>query len=324
VYLPGPMLGGGTPLDLMDRGGKTTPLRTTPANWFNPVFAPDGSRLALNIREGSSDIWVYEWGRGALTRVTFDPVGATKPVWSPDGRHIVFASARADKVTGNLYLQRADGTGEAQRLTESKNPQAPASWHPSGRFLAFEETTSSANAKTNIDVMILPLEGDDGAGWKPGRPTVYLNSPAIEAGPMFSPDGRWLAYTSTESGQLEVYVRPFPGPGGKRQVSTGGGRHAVWSRVSHELFYGQGDNGQIMVATFKVEGDSFRSEKPRLWSEGRYQTRGASRMFDLHPDGERFVLAAAPQTPGGAKQDKVVFISNFFDELRRIAPATTR
>ena len=172
--------------------------------------------------------------------------------------------------------------------------------------------------------MILPLEGDDGAGWKPGRPTVYLNSPATEGAPMFSPDGRWLAYTSTESGQPEVYVRPFPGPGGKWQVSTGGGRHAVWSRVRHELFYGQGDNGQIMVATFKVEGDSFRAEKPRLWSEGRYQARGANRMFDLHPDGERFVLAAAPQAPGGAKQDKVVFILNFFDELRRIAPATKR
>lgn len=326
AYLPGTMLGGGggASLDWMDREGKTTPMRTTPAIWFTPQFAPDGSRLALDIREELSDIWVYEWARDTLTRVTSDPVGATRPVWTPDGRRIVFASARADKVTRNLYLQRADGTGEAQRLTESKNPQAPSSWHPSGRFLAFEEIASSPNAKTNVDVMILPLEGDENVGWKPGKPMVYLNGPAIEASPTFSPDGRWLAYTSQESGRPEVYVRPFPGPGGKWQVSTGGGHNPVWSRARHELFYGQRDNGQIMVAAFKVEGDSFRAEKPRLWSEGRYQVRGANRMFDLHPDGERFVLAAAPQTPAGAKQDKVVFISNFFDELRRIAPATPR
>ena len=140
---------------------------------------------------------------------------------------------------------------------------------------------------------------------------------------MFSPDGRWLAYASIESGRTEVYVRPFPGPGGKWQISTGGGNYPTWSRTKRELFYGT-SNGQIMVAAFTVEGDSFRAEKPRLWSEGRYMTRGSSRMFDLHPDGERFALAPAAQAPGGAKQDKVVFIFNFFDELRRIAPARAR
>ena len=198
-------------------------------------------------------------------------------------------------------------------------PSNLRSWHPSGKFLAFEETTP----ETSVDLMILPMEGDDASGWKPGKPTVFLNSPFIEAEPMFSPDGRWLAYASGESGRAEVYVRPFPGPGGKWQISTGGGNAS--DLVAHQdASSSTALNGQIMVAAFAVEGDSFRAEKPRLWSEGRYQTRGPNRMFDLHPDGERFALAPAAQTPAGAKQDKVVFIFNFFDELRRIAPGPKR
>ena len=139
---------------------------------------------------------------------------------------------------------------------------------------------------------------------------------------MFSPDGRWIAYVSLESGRSEVYVRSFPKPGGKWQISTGGGNLPTWSRTKRELFYGL--NGQIMVAGFAVEGDSFRPEPPRPWSEGRYQTRGSNRMFDLHPDGERFALAPAAQAFTGAKPDKAVFIVNFFDELRRIVPAPKR
>ena len=155
------------------------------------------------------------------------------------------------------------------------------------------------------------------SGWRPGTPTVFMNSPFIEGGAMFSPDGRWIAYVSLESGRSEVYVRSFPKPGGKWQISTGGGTAPTWSRTKRELFYGA--NGQIMVAAFAVNGDSFRAEPPRLWSEGRYQTRGSNRMFDLHPDGDRFAHAPV-QTAVGAKADKAVFIFNFFDELHRIVP----
>jgi serine/threonine-protein kinase len=319
VYLPGQSGSGAGPIHWMDHEGKTTPLRATPANWFNLLFAPDGRRLALQINAGSAnDIWVYEWARDTLTRLTFDPARDEKPVWTPDGRRLVFASARADKSTLNLYGQRADGTGEAQRLTESRHPQLPASWHPSGTFLAFEEVNPAAS----WDLMILPMEGDEASGRKPGKPTVFLNSPFEEREPMFSPDGRWLAYVSIESGRPEVYVRPFPGPGGKWQISTGGGNSPTWSRTTRELFYGT-LNGQIMVAPYAGEGDSFRAEKPRLWSEGRFVTRGPNRMFDLHPDGTRFALAPVEQAPG-VKQDKVVFLFNFFDELRRIAPPAKR
>jgi eukaryotic-like serine/threonine-protein kinase len=287
------------------------------ASWGNPRFAPDGRRLAFDIFDGKqTDVWVYEWARDALSRLTFD-LTSEKPVWTPDGRRITFTSTRGRSVADvNLYWQRADGTGDVQRLTDSKNPQFPGSWHPSGKFLAFMERSP----QTNGDLMILPMDGDETSGWKPGKPTVFLNSPSSEQDPMFSPDGRWLAYFSNEAGQAQMYVRPFPGPGGQRLISTDGGVNPTWSRIRQELFYGALDQ-RIMVASYSVDGESFRAEKPRLWSEARLELRGR-RSFDLHSDGERVALEAAPpKTQSAAKQDKLVFIFNFFDELRRIAPA---
>ena len=305
-----------TSLQWMDREGKTAPLQTRPATWYNPQFAPDGRRLAINIVDGQNDVWVYEWARETLSRLTFDAADDRRPVWTPDGRWIAFASARADKATLNLYWRRADGTGDEQRLTESQNQQQPASWHPSGQFLAYEEQGS----QTNSDLMILPMAGDEASGWKPGRPTAFLKTPSTEHEPTFSPDGHWLAYSSNETGRQEVYVRPFPGPGGQWQISTGGGAGPTWSRAKPELFYGT-PNGQIMVVPFAGDGDSFLPEKPQLWSTGRFEWRGPNRAFDLHPDGERFALAAPAQASPGAKTDHVTFIFNFFDDLRSIAAA---
>ena len=126
-----------------------------------------------------------------------------------------------------------------------------------------------------------------------------------------------------ETGRREVYVRPFPGPGGKWQISTDGGTYPTWSRARHELFYSAPDL-RIMVASYAVEGDSLRADKPRPWSDARFTLRPRQRSLDLHPDGDRFALTAVPAALTGAKQDKVVFIFNFFDELRRVAPAGRR
>ena len=324
VYLPGQSARAGiaSPVYWMDHTGKATPLRASAASWSNPHFSPDGRRLAFDIGTGDSgvDVWVYEWARDTLTRLTFDPSQDRNPVWTPDGRRIVFASARGDKSTLNLYWQRADGTGDVQRLTECKNIQYPASWHPSGKFLAFYEGT----VQTGYDLMVLPMEGDEASGWKPGKATAFLNTTANEREPVFSPDGRWLAYESNESGRYEVYVRPFPGPGGKWQISTGGGINSLWSRTRRELFFETSDQ-HLMVAPYAVDGDSFRADKPHLWSDARFETRlRFYRNVDLHPDGERFALATAPDTQSAARQDTVVLIFNFFDELRRIAPTGKR
>ena len=161
--------------------------------------------------------------------------------------------------------------------------------------------------------MILPIEGDSVSGWRAGTPTAFVNGPGPEFDPMFSPDGRWLAYVADESGNA-VYVQPFPGPGGRWLV--GAGVNPTWSRSKSELFYGV--NGQIMVTMYAVNGVSFHAEKARLWSEARYQTRGIRRMFDLHPDGKRFALAPARQNSNGSSLDTITMILNFSDELRRL------
>ena len=327
VYVPGQNLDGNAPIDWASREGKTVPLRSTRTNWSNIAFAPDGRRLAMDIFEGGfGDIWVYEWARDAPTRLTFDPSDDQKPVWTPDSRRIAFASKRGNGATSNLYWQRADGTGEVQRLTEGMNAQFPSSWHPSGKFLAFHEQ----NPRTGWDLMILPMDGSEATGWKPGKATVFLNTPFVEYEPMFSPDGRWLAYQSNESGRQEIYVRPFPGPGSKWQVSTGGGTGGTtvptWSRTRRELFYNNADR-QIMVVPYVVHGDSFQPEKPRLLSPAHFTARLRNtpyRSFDLHPDGERFALGNDQDAPPEGNQGKVVFIFNFFDELRRIAPTRKR
>ena len=209
VYLPGSETVSMAPLDWLTRDGKTTPLRVTPASWGGVQIAPDGRRLAFFLADaGNTDVWTYDAARDALTPLTRDPGVDRSPVWTPDGRRLVYASSRSGTAP-NLYWQRADGSGAATRLTTILNVQTPGSWHPSGRSLAFHET----RPQTGADLLILPVEGDEASGWKPGTPTVFLSGPSNEQWPRFSPDGRWLAYESNESGKFEIYVRPFPGPG---------------------------------------------------------------------------------------------------------------
>ena len=316
VFLPGASVETDAPIEWMDKDGKTEPLRAVAGKYFNVRFSPDGQRLALDLGDNTeSDVWVYEWGLDTMSRLTFDPGRDERPVWTPDGSRIAFSSTRADQATPNLYWQRADGTGESERLTEGKSPQNPTSWHPGGKFLAFNEDKSQGNR----DIWILPMEGEEASGWKPGKPFAFLSSPFSEAEAAFSPDGRWLAYQSAESGTVEVYVRPFPGPGGKWLVSTGGGLFPTWSQNQKELFY-RTPESILMVAPYAAEGDRFRAEKPRQWSPGLVPARGPNRTFDLHPDGQRFAVLKAAEQQAEERRDHVVLIQNFFEELRRLAP----
>jgi serine/threonine-protein kinase len=319
VYVPGRFIADKSPIRWLDRTGKTDPLRAMIADWSNPSFAPDGRKLAIDVQEGSqADVWIYDWQRDTLSRLTFDKTNDQRPVWTPDGRRLTFASRRGDQTTSNLYWQRADGTGEVQRLTESKNNQFPSSWHPSGKFLAFfENVTGNGN-----DLMILPMEGDEQSGWKPGKPQAFLTGPMNESSGMFSPDGRWMAYLSNETGPLNVFVRPFPGPGGKWQISTGAGDDPTWSRRAPELFFLSTSDLFLMVVPYRADGESFQAETPVVWAKTRIgaRPRAPSRDLDLHPDGKRFAVSAT-EDQTAFKEDKVVIIANFFDELRRIAPA---
>jgi Tol biopolymer transport system component len=316
VYVAGGGVSRNVSIYWMDREGKFAPLREVPGGYYNLSFSPNGKRLALEIFDYKrSDIWVYEWERDTLTRLTFAGEGNRYPAWTPDGQRIVYSSQEEGGVN-NLWWIRADGAGDAQRLTESKSQQGEVSWRPDGKVLAFHQ----GNPSTSGDIMTLLVEGNEKSGWKPGEPKPFVNSAFIEATPAFSPDGRWLAYQSNESGNFEVYVRPFPGPEGKWQVSTGGGSFPKWSRNGKELFYRTADS-KIMVVTYAVSGDSFRADKPQLWSPGQFTDRGIDvYTFDLHPDGKRFAVLKTPGTDQNAAVNKVSFVFNFFDEISRKVP----
>jgi len=314
MYVPGRSARQNLSIYWMDRQGNFTPLRDAPGDYASPAFSPDGKRLALDIFDGKrDDIWVYEWEGDTLTRLTFGGDGNLSPIWTPDGQKISYVTA--EKGGYELYWKRADGAGDALRLTETKIRKYPLSWRADGKLLAFAQL----NPGTSWDVLTLTVDGDEMSGWKPGEPKPFLNSPFVETGSVFSPDGRWLAYHSNETGIFEVYVRPFPGPGGKWQISTGGGGYPVWSRNGKELFYRTADN-KIMVTTYTSSGGSFHADKPRLWSPGQFTNHGDEYNFDLHPDGKRFAVLKAPATGGTPPVNKVSFLFHFFDELRRKVP----
>ena len=316
VYVAGGSVAENVSIYWMDHEGKFTPLRETPGVYYNPALSPDGKRLALDISDGKRrDIWMYEWERDTLTRLTFAGESNMSPIWTPDGQRIVYSSLEKGG-TYNLWWKRADGAGVAQRLTESSNAQFASSWGLDGKVLAFEQS----NRGIIYDIFTLPMEGNEKSGWKPGEPKPFINSSFSERSPAFSPDGRWLAYRSDESGSNEVYVRAFPGLGSKWQISTGGGAFPKWSRNGKELFYRTSD-GKIMVASYSASADSFQADKPRLWSPGQFTASPLRPNYDLHPDGKRFAVLKASGTGQPPKVDKVSFIINFFDELRRKVPA---
>lgn len=168
--------------------------------------------------------------------------------------------------------------------------------------------------------MTMPIEGNEKSGWKPGEPKPFVNTPFLKVLPAFSPDGRWIAYASNESGTWEVYVRPFPGPGGRSQISTGGGAYPIWSKNGKELFYRAVDD-KIMVVNYTTSGDTFRAEKPNVWSTGVFADRTSAWNFSLNPDGKRFaVLKVGGAETAQTTVNKVSFIFNFSDEVKRKVP----
>ena len=317
MYTPGEAVSETAPFRWLDRTGRLSILRNTPSNWSNPSFSPDGRLLAVDINDGvQSDIWIYDWSRDTLSRLTFNTADDQRPVWSPDGSRIAFASRRGDASTFNLYWQRADGTGEAERLTTSQVAQYPTSFHPNGRVLAFGQASVGGSG----NVMMLPLEGDEKKGWKTGTPTAFLQAPYAESSGMFSPDGRWVAYMSNEGGRNDIFVQPYPGPGAKVQISNATADDPSWSRAAREFFFLDRTDLRIMVVTYSTEGGVFRAAKPMPLNDTRIagRPRPPSRDLDVHPDGQRFVVAGPEEQT--SRINKVAFVFNFFDELRRVAP----
>ncbi len=312
VYLSGPAVAATYPVVWLESTGKMPPLLSKAGEYFTPRLSPDGQRLALALQGSSGDdIWVYDLPRDSMTRLTFTSGVNRFPVWSPDGKHIAFLSASPGKSSINWV--RADGGGTVEKLLD-KPGATPWSFSPDSRRLAYYERSP----QTGNDLWTLPLDPSDPEHPKPGKPEVFLRSNFNEFNPAFSTDGRWIAYVSDESGMFEIYVRPFPGPGGKWQISTAGGFYPVWSRNGRELFYETPEpDGRIMVTEYTTKADSFLAGKPRLWSDKQILNTNSVNL-DLAPEGKRFAVFPIPSAAGESKADvHVTFLLNFFDELRR-------
>jgi Tol biopolymer transport system component len=310
VYRSGGSAGGVVTLQWLDVSGKTEPLSAKPGAYQQPHVSPDGSQLALNITTtGGQDIWAYDWPRDAMSRLTFGGGTFYFPVWHPTGRYIVFTGGYGG---GGMFWTRADGAAKPQSLTQSNNGQFPWSFSPDGKRLAYADFPAGQDG----DIWTVPVE-NDGTGLKAGKPEVFLQTPANELYPAFSPDGRWIAYRSNESGSDQIYVRPFPDKGGKWLISTSGGVLAVWSRNGRELFYRTADQ-HIMVVTYAVKSDVFVADKPRLWTETRLAETGTTQNLDIAADGKRFVaLMPATSSDEQRTQNHVIFLQNFADEVQR-------
>jgi len=316
VYLSGRAALSGWPISWLDSTGKKQVLHAPVALYFFPRLSPDGKRLAFsNASSQGADIWVKDLERDTPSRLTF--LGGTNnfPVWTPDGKAIVFKSQ--DPANPGLYWIRSDGSGAAQRLTDGKSVDNPYSFSPDGKRLAFYRTSGN-----NLpDIWTAPIElvnAGDPSQPRLGKAELFLGSAFVEADPVFSPDGRWLAYYSNESGTAEVYVRPFPGPGGRWQISTGGGRFPTWSRSGHELLFEQLSNGNIQAVTYTIKGDTFAASTPKVWSAVRLLSTGVNPNYDLAPDGKRIATFLESENPEGQKAlTHLTLLLNFFDELRR-------
>ena len=270
-------------VSLLDRAGRGTHL-SDPGRWLGVDLSPDGRRIVVHRHDASlGDLWILEVGQTTPTRFTFDASqdNAT-PVWSPDGNRIAFSSRRNGK-TG-IYLKSADNSRAEELLLESDGPMAPMSWSPDGATLVYR----LVNPATSGDIWMVPLTGEK-------KPAAIVETPADERNPQVSPDGRWIAYSSNETGRSEIYVKPFPEGPGRIQVSVNGGVFPRWRKDSREIYFmNLVSLGAMMTAEIKVEGSVIRRETPQRLFQTAFASvphpGGQGHAFAVTADG-RFVIA---------------------------------
>jgi dipeptidyl aminopeptidase/acylaminoacyl peptidase len=288
----------------VDRGGMITPLAFPQRAYWGPRLAPDGQRLAFYAYEGAGGrAWIADLRSGTSTPIT-ETGSVYFPVWSPDGTRVVYSE------NGDLFWRQADGSGAPTRLTTSSIPLSPSSWSPDGKALAVVAQTTSGR-----DLWVLPI----GEGEAVPRP--WLSTRFNEAHPDWSPDGRWIAYDSDESGRSEVYVQPYPGPGARYAVSRDGGSTPVWARDGRELFYLEpGPDGQVTMMTVSLTTTpGFSTGTPTRLFEGRFSASGPSRSYDVAADSQRFIMVQPREQPS-LPVAQIVVVQNWFEELQRLAP----
>jgi serine/threonine-protein kinase len=316
VYLPGGLMASAPySLTWVDYDGAEEPI---PFPWGQSVrVSPSGHRILVSrsiVEGGRPDLWVYDLAGSTQIRLTDGQGDEWWAIWTPDGERVVFASNRHGGAA-NLYWKQWDMDRPPERLTESNRYQWPHSVSPDGKTVAYQEADAIA---AQHDIWTLSLE--DG-----GTPRPFLETPADEVHPVVSPNGRWLAYSSNESGQWEVYVRPFPGAGASRQISADGGFQPLWSQDGQTLHYRRENPGttpvtlQMLTVPMQTDPDLVVGEA-RLMFEGRHSRINArhGNMYDLDPQGERFLMVKIGDPPPAPTHYTVVL--NWFTHLERLAP----
>ena len=303
VYVSGGVQSAQSKLVWVNRNGAEQPLAAPAHAYVNQRLSADGRHVAVMITGQESEIWLYDLSRETLTRSTFESGAHNAPAWTPDSKRIAFAWTKEGPL--NIFWQLADGSGGLERLTTSEFTQVPMSWSPDGQLLAFIEV----NPTTGYDIWVLRL------GDRKAQP--FLRTPFNESVPRFSPDGHWLAYISNESGRYEIYVQPYPGPGGKWQISTEGGTEPVWNPNGRELFYRSGD--KIMGVDIATQ-PGFAAGKPRMLFEGPYLPSPLTNPnYDVSPDGQRFMMLK-PVEQAQAALTQINIVQNWFEELKQKVP----
>jgi len=291
----------------VDREGREEPIDAPLRPYAYPRISPDGTRIAVDIRDQGQDIWIWDFARRSLWRLTFEPGLDQAPAWTRDGKRIIYDSAAQG--VPNLYWRSADGAGSPERLLVSPNTQIPQSVTPDGKrvvLLEFGRTTSQ-------DLMMLTLDGS--RAFEP-----LLRTPAAEFQGEVSPDGRWLLYGSTESGTAQVYVRPFPNTDvGRWAVSAGVGSKAAWSPAGNELFYFDANNALTAVSA-TANGDTFVAGNPVTLPIRGYFINEPGRTYDVSADGKKFLMIKAPRKPDSAVPPTIVVVENWLEELKARVP----
>jgi Tol biopolymer transport system component len=321
AYVPGGIEQNQHRLVWVSRTGMEQTLPAPVRTYEVPRISPDGRRVAVGSG-AEGQIMVYDLQRGTLTRFTFDGRN-NAPAWTPDGKRIAFASTRTG-VT-NSFWQLADGSGGLEQLTSSQSTSNTVhSFTPDGKIMAFRDV----NPTTGGDIWILRLDeplssspSPSGQGGRTRKAEPFLRSPFNEGSPRFSPDGHWLAYISDESGRYEVYVQPYPGPGGKYQISTEGGMEPVWNPKGRELFY-RSNNNKMMAVEVSTQ-PNFAVGTPKPLFDGEYVYSPASwSNYDVSPDGQRFLMIKPTDAVQAPSQ--IVVVQNWFEELKRRVPTGTK
>ena len=298
-----------TALVWVDRDGIEEGVEAEPRDYGSVQLSPDGRQVAASITvdEDNQDIFNYDLARGTFSRLTFAPGTDAFPTWSPDGTHIAFVSIRE----GAAFWKRADGTGEVRRLATSDDPAFVTSFSPDERLAVVVRV----HPETGLDVGLVSMDSEV-VDW-------VLTEPHNEGHAKVSPDGRWMAYVSEESGSAEVYVRPFPSVGdGRWLISRSGGVSPIWGPDSRELFFLTGTNSEAVVMAVELETDqAFAAGNPRSLFSGPYRVPvpTTAPTWDISPDGERFLMLK-DAVPFSALTSTAVVL-NWTEELKRVVPA---